>query len=150
MIVKILDDPRDILYPLNDFIFDNPNIVYHGTCCGFSQIIETNGWQINNPPYDMDDVKYVCESLDSLGIHDNVYGTLRYFTLGMSNGEAKYPRFSKNYWLARNFASYKCGETISHLIEGIEGLLSSVELPQERRERLSTIKQNYDQIDLAL
>lgn len=146
MIVNILDDPIDILYPLDNCIFDNPKIVYHGTCSSFSKMIESTGWQINNPPYDIDDVKYVCECYNSLGIQNDVYGTLRHYTLGMSNGETNYPRFTKNYWIARNFASFKCGETISSLVDGVEELVSNRELSREKIERLRKLKQKYRDI----
>ncbi len=146
MEVKVIKDPIDIIYPFDDVIFNNPAIVYHGTCSGFSNLIEETGWQINSPPYNFHDVNFICDCYDSLDIQNNVYGTLKAFTLGISNGETKFPRFTKNYWVARGYAIHKCGETISNIMKGSEELLIEKGLSENKKRNLRKLRRKYGKL----
>ena len=79
-----INNPNDILFPLPDEIFENPKMLFHGTWSTFSKKLESVGWIINDLPYNMEDVKFVCCVYETLGITRNdCYGTLKYYTQGI-------------------------------------------------------------------
>lgn len=113
-----ISKPSDIIYPLNREIFEDINVVYHGTSSNYSEKIEELGWKLNNPIYDMQDIKFVREKFDSLCYENSQgYVALRSWTLGdiNQNLKRKRPSFASDYWTARNYSRNNGGETLSFL-----------------------------------
>ena len=132
IIIKKILDPDDIIYPLSREFFENPKVVYHGTSSSFSKKLETYGWRENDQPYDIDDIRYICNISELLIYFGNGYAVLRPFTLGISDAylNEKRASFTSNYWMARRFASVKGGETINAIffaIKEFQNLLFSEE-----------------------
>ena len=115
MEIKTISDPNDIVYPLSQDLFNDSQIVYHGTSSNFTELIEKRGWNVNEQIYDIKDIKYVCDIIESIN-YFNIKGdeVLRPFTLGSNNHhvERKLPSFTQDYWIARNYANNPGGETI--------------------------------------
>lgn len=116
-----IEEEDDIIYPLTCELFENPEILYHGTSSCYTAGIEQNGWHINDQPYDIIDIKNICEFFEELDYRGGGYSKLRPYTLGMSDSRLnkKEASFTSNYWMARGFASIIGGETIRALFESI-------------------------------
>ena len=145
-IIKI-NNPNDIVFPLEQKIFENPKILYHGTWSSFSKKIESVGWIINDLPYDMEDIRFVCYVSEILGTtQETYYGTLKYYTQGLGRGSdyLKPVSLSPNYWIARNFTGFRGGETIHHICEALNDLLNSDKLEEvEYLEKLKRLQKKY-------
>lgn len=61
-----INDPLDIVYPLDKELFEDVNIVYHGTSSCFADNIAKNGWKINGHPYEIQDVVKVCNVFSAI------------------------------------------------------------------------------------
>lgn len=121
-----LRNQNNITYPLSRKIFENDQVVYHGTSSNFTERIEKSGWRINDPVYDMNDAKKVCDIFDSIGYYNSSdYVDLRSFTLGVGNHHYrnKCPSFSQDYWIARDYANNPGGETLKALLIAIDDFL---------------------------
>ncbi len=121
--------PTYILYPLSRELFENTNIVYHGTSSSFTESIENRGWEINKPVYDIGDIKFLCDIYDSiLYANSPAYVVLRSFTLGVNNYhlDKKLPSFTQDYWIARNYAYNPGGETLRSLITAIDDYVTLI------------------------
>ncbi len=142
-----INNPNDILFPLPDEIFENPKMLFHGTWSTFSKKLESVGWIINDLPYNMEDVKFVCCVYETLGITRNdCYGTLKYYTQGLGRGpdSSKFVSFTPNYWIARNFTAYRGGETIHHICENLNDLINSDKLEEfEYLKKLKRLHKKY-------
>lgn len=146
-----IDNPNNIIYPLKKEIFENRNICYHGTWNTFSNMIESKGWNINNIPYDMRDVKYICDVCENIGLNkETYYGVLNSFTLSLgrnNNQIIKYASFSPNYWISRNFVGYRGGETITHILEATQEILNYNKTgDQEYTEMIKKIQDKYEKL----
>lgn len=122
MVLRI-DDPNCIVYPLEKEMYDDPKIVYHGTSSVFVEKIEKRGWVANDTPYDMNDVKTVCNAYESIGYTESSgYSVLRPYTLGVIDQYPgrKYASFDQSFWRARNYARNRGGETIDSIITAVE------------------------------
>jgi len=123
----------DVTYPLDRNIYENRRIVYHGTSSIFTEEIEKNGWGLNKQPYDIDDIKFVCEAYESIDYEGSSgYAIIRSWTLGDNNFYiGKKPGyFSQNYWIARDYAIPQGGETISGLIYAINDYFDLIRNPE--------------------
>ena len=56
----------EVCYPLSRDIYEDSRIVYHGTRSSYTEKIETKGWCRNDQPYEIADIKFICELLESL------------------------------------------------------------------------------------
>lgn len=112
-----MNNSNDITYPLDKNIFDDRFIVYHGTSSIYSNHIESNGWIINDYPYDMIDMKEVYQICNSNGFKGSSAQTeiIKGYCMGdhVSN---KPVYFTQDYWIARNYSLIPGGESIGALI----------------------------------
>jgi len=141
-----VESPKDILYPCERKLFEDPRVVYHGTSNVHASAIERDGWAPNALPYDMPDIEAICRIYESLkfdGFSVDGYAVLRTFTLGTDGHYSKYKpaSFSGSYWRSRNYASQPAGETIASIIrtvDEIERLVKDDELLKEHRNKLQS------------
>jgi len=148
-----IEDPRDVTYPLECETYDNPLVVYHGTSNVFTERIENKGWLINDQPYNIDDIEFVCKAYEDLHYTESEsYSVIRTYTLGFENLHVgkKSASFSQNYWTARNYAIKPGGETIKNLILAIDDFLNlhknlkiSKELCNIREKYIKDTKNHY-------
>ena len=120
-------NPNNIIFPLDKRSLESSKVIYHGTNSIFSAEIEKEGWIVNCIPYNLEDAKYICDTYDRIGKKGPNYSTLKSFTLQSGNiikQIKKFPWFSGNYWIARNFASYPGGESIAHILKAVNELLN--------------------------
>lgn len=143
---KTVKENNEILYPLGRNLFEDPKVVYHGTTSCFTVGIEQNGWRINDQPYDINDVKDICELSKELDYLSGGYAVLRPFTLGDSNSyiDDKRASFTKNYWMARGFASMLGGETIHALFECIKALKELVISKERFEDHIRYLRKEFD------
>lgn len=152
--IETIDGPGELLFPFGKPIFDDLEIFYHGTRSSFTNKIEKAGWIPNDLPYRMSDVSRLCEIFDSLYFYGSLghyyIPTLQKFSLGDRSKYAvlKPISFSGSYWLARNYADTRGGETINAIIgaaDDFETLLLNPDSLKEHQEhlakRLSSLKE---------
>ena len=146
-----INNQNNIIFPLEKEIFENQKIVYHGTWSTFSSMIESKGWIVNDLPYDIEDVKYICDVCKNIGVNrEAYYDVLKYFTLSLgrdNNQIIKFPSFSPNYWISRNYASYRGGETITHILEATQKLLKYNRAEEPKYlETIKKIRNKYEKL----
>lgn len=146
IIIKKIIDPDDIIYPLSCDLFGDPKVLYHGTSSKFSKNIETNGWRINDQPYAIDDVGYICNISEILFYFGGGYSILRPFTLGTSNAylNKKRASFTSNYWMARRFASVEGGETINAIFYALKEFKDLLNSEEKIQNHINSLKVYYD------
>ncbi|MHA1278376.1 MAG: hypothetical protein ACTSRC_19075 [Candidatus Helarchaeota archaeon] len=59
MEIKTILSPYNVTYPLDQDIFEQSNVLYHGTSSVFCEKIEKRGWVINQQPFDINEIKYI-------------------------------------------------------------------------------------------
>lgn len=141
-------DPDNVFYPLNKECYEDISLVYHGTSSCYTEMVEKEGWGINDQPYDMDDIRYICETFEIIDYTNKGYAELRPFTLGVSDIhlKKKRPSFTSGYWMARGFASVPGGETINGLFKAVKEFIkfsNSIELKQNHVNSLKLKFENY-------
>lgn len=146
IIMKKILDPDDIIFPLSRELFEDPKVLYHGTSSKFSKNIETYGWRVNDQPYDIDDVRYICNISELLFYAGYGYAVLRPFTLGTSDAylNKKRASFTSNYWMARRFASVKGGETINAIFFAIKEFQNLLNSEEKIQNHINSLKVYYD------
>ena len=150
MLEKIIDEPDEVCYPLSREIFNDSKILYHGTSNSYIERIESKGWCKNDQPYEMTDIKSICELMESLDYGNKGYAVLRPFTLGVTDYylKNKMPSFTSNYWMARTFASVPGGETVNNLAGALNdfiNFLNSNDLRQKHIDSLTSKFAKYDE-----
>ena len=115
-VIDILNS-NDITYPLDKNIFDDRFIVYHGTSSIYSNQIESKGWIINDYPYDMTDMKEICQICNSISFKGSRAQTEMIKGYCMGDHVSNKPiYFTQDYWIARNYAINPGGESINALL----------------------------------
>lgn len=59
----MVTDPDDVFYPLIKHMYEDKNIVYHGTSSCFMERIEKKGWCKNDQH---NNISHICETFESL------------------------------------------------------------------------------------
>lgn len=146
IIIKKILNPDDIIFPLSRDLFEDPKVIYHGTSSKFSKSIETYGWRINDQPYDIDDVRYICNISELLFYFGGGYSILRPFTLGTFDAylNKKRASFTSNYWMARRFASVKGGETINAIFYAMKNFQDLLNSEEKIQNHINSLKVYYD------
>ena len=143
---EIIDSPGDLQFPFGRPIFDNVEIFYHGTTSSFTSKIEEIGWVPNDLPYRMSDVSRLCEIFDSLSFlgsseHYDMLILQAFSSGNRSNYSVLKPiSFSGSYWLARNYAGNRGGETIHAIIRAandFEDLVTNPISLKDHQEKLA-------------
>jgi phage-related protein len=149
MLEKIIDNPDEVCYPLSRELYEDSKIVYHGTSSSYTEIIETKGWCRNDQPYEMNDIKFICELLESLDYRNKGYAILRPFTLGVTDYylEKKMPSFTSDYWMARSFASVPGGETINALFEALNDFINILNSDDLKQKRINSLRSDFEKYD---
>ncbi|MBI2829657.1 MAG: hypothetical protein HYX81_00695 [Chloroflexi bacterium] len=143
-IIIEIKSPEDILYPCGRELFEDPQVLYHGTSSVYAPSIERDGWLPNYVPYNMHDIRVICdihESLAFYGTSGGGYPVLKGFTLGNDGiySEYKPASFSESYWRARNYAARPGGETVDSIVQAVEDielLLRDAERLEEHKREL--------------
>lgn len=110
-------EPNNFTYPLLKEIYNDKNIVYHGTSSVFCNKIEKYGWKSYGYPYSIEDLKTI----------DSCFNDILYTSVGREvirpyilEENKRLPSFTQNYWTARNYARNRGGETIHYIIQAID------------------------------
>ena len=125
IIKKVIKSPYDLTYPLDKTTYERKNVLYHGTSSTYCANIELHGWEINRQPYNINDIREICQTFEMLHYTDNNnYQSLRAFTLGTEGQYAaeKAASFTDSYWEAREYAWNLGGETMMSLLHAIHDL----------------------------
>jgi len=150
--MKIIEikDPKDYTYPLDKKWQNNKKILYHGTWSCFCSKIESKGWRIDDPPYDFNEIFLILEISEDLYLKgETFYRTLKNYTSALGKrGQniKKFPSYTRHYWLARNYASYKGGEAIYHLLESCKVLLKQKNISEKNLTQIRDIRDKYDHL----
>jgi len=142
-----IETSDNVFYPLSQKFFEDYRIVYHGTSSVFSIGIESNGWKINEQPYDIIDFKKICQFLISLGYdkeNSTSLSTLRTYTLGFDDIHIgkKVASFSQDFWVARNHARYPGGESFKAFFGTIDDLIEFLKNETIRNEHKKRLEKN--------
>lgn len=113
-------------YPFSKDISDQSGIIYHATNSNFMNNIEKYGWYENSQPYDLNDIRYLCDTYDKffftdkddmpneLDLLDLYYRRLKRNTLRYTTDPnfKKENCFTANYENALAYACHLYGETL--------------------------------------
>lgn len=112
-----IHNANDITYPLDKNTFDDRFIVYHGTSNIYSNQIESNGWIINDYPYEMEDMEVAYQICNSIGFKGSGAQTekIKGYCIG-DHISHKPAYFTQDYWIARNYSFISGGESIRALL----------------------------------
>lgn len=141
--------PEDILYPCEKTLFDDPQVIYHGTSSVYASSIERDGWIPNAVPYSIQDIQIICniyESLAFFGTSGKGYPVLKACTLG--NGaytQHKSASFSESYWRARVYAARPGGETLDNIIFALKDLELLLRNTEQLKVHKRTLQSQFDQ-----
>ena len=114
-----IDDPNDLYYPLDEKTYNDPAVYYHGTSKQFSTSIEKNGFHLEKV-YDPTDVSNLYNAFSSPYFKTMNFEEMDYqkedltFAIG---GASDSISFTGNYWNARNYSTYRGGESIEHIFK---------------------------------
>lgn len=147
-IISILCD-MDNNYPFSKEISEQFDIIYHATNSNFAKSIETYGWYENSQPYDLNDIRYLCDTYSKFFFNDPFehtipnqleklllyYTTLSLYTLRSSDTSSDFKKencFTAAYDKALEYASLLHGETLEYVFlfidEFINVLNSSIDI----------------------
>lgn len=148
----IINDPLNIVYPLNKDIFEDDYVVYHGTSSCYITNIEQNGWRINDQPYNIKDIVNICKVFSDINFSDEGYSVLSPFTLSSDQSHVgdKRASFTNNYWMARGFASVQGGETLHALLKAIQSFQQLILSEEIRRKQLTILNNRFNEYDKML
>jgi hypothetical protein len=146
--VKI-EDPRDCTYPFTSALYDDPQVIYHGTSSNYASLIECRGFMAGNVPLPLMDLESLVSVCERIGFRPWSYTTIKGLADGgkLTHGMNRHVYFSANFWYARDYARSIGGETVHNAILLTEELLSHlgsghhqegrlIEKVQEIRQRL--------------
>lgn len=138
-----ITNPYNVTYPLSQEIYEDENTLYHGTRSNLCVDIDARGWELNQLPYRIQDVRYVVETIETFR-HYQIpgYVALRGCTLGQNNHyiNPKGAYFTNFYWGALSYASNYAGETIDSLISAIQELGRFVNTPESMELHLQRLR----------
>ena len=130
-----IDSSENVFFPLEKKLFDDPDVIYHGTGSGFISKIEKDGWKINDLPYDVDDFVKVEKYYDEIGFRGFSNRGWANFSFVHTNGTIHrntLPSFTSNYWTARNYSANTMGEAIRNLIIAIDDYILFATMKEEQ------------------
>jgi len=116
MISITISESDNNLYPFSKQLWDDPQVVYHGTWSTYGSRIESEGFAHPELPFDYSHVLAIVEAGDALGIGS--------FASDMREPNPFLSTVA-NYWGARCYSTDKGGELVrmvikdTHTIEGI-------------------------------
>ena len=128
--MKIIDveEPEDLIFPLDRETWENPDIFYHGSSRIYSSQIEKNGFVMGWRPFDINEISNFVENYrkidDFLDIDPNdpvfwnAYGTCETY----AHTSSETISFSRNYWQAAHFGNKNGGETVEAIIDFLQFL----------------------------
>jgi hypothetical protein len=103
MEITTIIDPEDRRFPFSRDLFEDLNIVYHGTWSIYARTIESKGFSSAELPFDEEDFVTIGRAWKAVGILDS-YAEVVFSrnTLSMVG----------NFWSARNYATDGGGEVV--------------------------------------
>jgi hypothetical protein len=115
--VITVDDPLDPLYPFDEKLYANEQVVYHGTWSTYCASIESVRMGKGRLAYKQVDIDTLCKIGRRFGFFgkqsEGGLSVLMPCAEGVPEGKrAIY--LSRNYWSARNYAHNRGGEAIRH------------------------------------
>jgi len=142
MKIFTITDPHDVIYPLPETMYSDTHILYHGTSSIYSEMIENNGWQINENPLQLQDFIDLAEIFKKIHYNGINISILKSYVLG-SDGkyfQSKKPSFTPRYHLARNYATNPGGESITYFLKSIEDMLKFSNDHELKKNHMSEIE----------
>ena len=114
-----IDDPNDLYYPLDKETYNDPAVYYHGTSKQFSTSIEKSGFHLEKV-YDPMDVSNLYNAFST-----PYFKTMNFEEMDYQKEDLTFARggasdsisFSGDYWYARNYSTYRGGESIEHIVK---------------------------------
>jgi hypothetical protein len=125
-----ITDPQDRSYPFKEELFDNPQILYHGSWSTYANRIETEGFVHGSLPFDWKDVAAVYEANKAVG-----RGSYLPVFLGDKYPRDEPPRdlsITGNFWFARAYATDGGGEVVRITIEEAREFEEICTIPERR------------------
>lgn len=130
-------------YPFSKEISEQSGIIYHATNSNFMDSIEKYGWYENSQPYDLNDIKYLCDTYDTyfftdkdnmpneLQILELNYIRLKRYTLRYTTdlNFKKENCFTASYENALVYASNLYGETLRYVFIFIDQFINILNSP---------------------
>jgi hypothetical protein len=145
MQVRQISDPSDMAYPFTKSLYEDPHVVYHGTCSGYAADIDGNGFRIGSLPFSVDNLIRMTLLADQLGL-----GTWSRTVVGglargnrLARGSHRAVFFSGNYWFARDYATNIGGETGSNALNLANELIAQLRDGGEKEDELVKEVLNY-------
>jgi len=142
MISVTITDRDDDVYPFPKQLWDDPQVVYHGTWSVYSPRIEAEGFGHAELPFDHQDIATVMQARQALdlGSRAEVFFAK---TPGQTRAELS---MSGNFWGARVYATDGGGEAVRLTIEdakNFESFCASVETRAAKRGQWEDALRHY-------
>jgi len=149
MIECVVEDPNFFENPLPEGIASDPLILYHGTCSGWSSVIETQGFLSPQSPINVEDIRQVLSQYKKMDWHGPSGGDdcLRKYGLDSTeNAVNTTPSFTHRYRLARQYAVNIGGEILDSMDAALKDLDAYVIDGAVRTEHLKKIKKTIQDL----
>jgi hypothetical protein len=113
MISVTIADPKGDLYPFSKLLWNDAQVVYHGTWSAYSERIESEGFVRTDLPFDHQHVATVMDSREAL---DMGFKAANFFANGPGQPRAELS-MTGNFWGARVYATDGGGEAVRLTIQ---------------------------------
>jgi hypothetical protein len=133
VISATINDSQNNLYPFPEELWDNPEIVYHGTWSVYSARIETDGFVHPDLPFDDRHVATVMHAREALGMG---FRAANFFSTSRGKARAELS-MTGNFWGARVYATDGGGEVIRLTIKDATDFESFCASPDRRSVKRS-------------
>ena len=118
MDVVRISESRDLSYPFAESLYEDPRVVYHGTCSAYASGIEHRGLQTGGPTIPIDLLRRLIDLADAENFKSWSHGVIRGLSsstrLDRPDDRAIY--FSPNFWFAREYATSIGGEAMHNAL----------------------------------
>lgn len=125
MISVTISDKNDNLYPFSKQLWDDPQVVYHGSWSAYSLRIEAEGFVHPELPFDYRHVLTIVEAGDALGIGSFASGTFEPNPMLSMVG---------NFWGARCYSTDKGGELVRMILKDSYSIEAICTIDERRLE----------------
>jgi hypothetical protein len=109
MLTATINDPNDQCFPFGRELWNNPQVVYHGTWSVYSKRIETEGFGHSELPFDHEHIAAIMRSRELIGIGS--YAGPVFFRDRPPQARRELS-MTGNFWFARAYATDGGGEVV--------------------------------------
>src|SRR5262249_54486245 len=135
-------------YPFSRALYDDPNIVYHGTSSTFAVRIEAEGLIAGVPRFPIEALRELMHTCDAIGFRSWCYTTIKGLSAGtrLSQPDDRCVYLSANFWYARDYATNRGGETVHNALRLTDELLRWLPARAELGEYVGKVSRIQDKL----